>query len=186
MMASPTLPVPADRIRVSWFGAMPEWLDRPEHFRGLAWRRAAAYLVDLVVLVPVGFAVSVAFGTLTILSFGLLAHVWVAAVAAVPLAYHTLTIGGRHASTWGMRLFDVEVRSWTGERPEDFQALLTTLLFYASVAGTSGLVLLLGVLNRRRRLAHDLFSGMVAVRASELDNAELIPPGDARRMRGNA
>ncbi|MCC7046918.1 MAG: RDD family protein [Alphaproteobacteria bacterium] len=179
MMASSTLPVPANRIGASWFGAMPEWLDRPEHFRGLGWRRVAAYLTDLIVLVPLGFAVNVVFGTLTILSFGLLAHVWVAAVAAVPLVYHTLTIGGRHASTWGMRLFDVEMRSWTGERPEYFQALLTTLLFYASVAVTGGLILLLGILNRRRRLAHDLFSGMVAVRASALDDAELIPPGEA-------
>ena len=185
-MANPTLPVPADRIRTSWFGAMPEWLDRPEHFQGLGWRRVAAYLVDLMVLIPVGFAVKVAFSILAVLSFGLLFPLMVLAVSAVPLAYHTLTIGGPRASTWGMRLFDVEMRSWTGERPEYFQALLTTVFFYASIGLTGGLILLLGILNRRRRLVHDMCSGMVAVRASALDNAEVLPPGAATRMRPNA
>jgi uncharacterized RDD family membrane protein YckC len=185
-MANPTLPVPADRIRVNWFGAMPEWLDRPEHFRGLGWRRVAAYLVDLMVLVPIGIAVKIAFGILTMLSFGLLFPLMILAVSLVPLSYHTLTIGGPRASTWGMRLFDIEMRSWTGGRPEYFQALLTTVLFYASVALTGGLILLLGIVNRRRRLAHDLCSGMVAVRASALDNAEVIPPGATTRMRSHA
>jgi uncharacterized RDD family membrane protein YckC len=185
-MANPTFPVPADRIRVNWFGAMPEWLDRPGHFRGLARRRVAAYLVDLLVLLPIGFAVKIAFAILATLSFGLLAPLLFPALGAVPLAYHTLTIGGPRSSTWGMRLFDVEMRSWTGDRPDYFQALLAALLFYASLAFTGGLILLLGIFNRRRRLAHDLCAGMVAVRSSALNSAEAIPPGAGAGMRAHA
>jgi len=182
-MANPTLPVPADRIRVDWFGAMAQWLDRPEHFHGLARRRAAAYLVDLVILVPVCFAVSVAFAILGIVSFGLLTPLLVLALGAVPLAYHTLTIGGPRSSTWGMRMFDVEMRSWTGDRPDYLQALIMTGLFYVSMTLTSGLIVLFALFNKRRRLLHDMLSGMVAVRASALDNAEIIPPGAAAGMR---
>lgn len=181
-MANPTPLVPADRIRVGWFAAMAQWLDRPEHFQGLAWRRIAAYLVDVVVLVPIGLAVKVAFLLLSALSFGLLAPLLFAALGAVPIAYHTLTIGGPRAATWGMRLFDVEMRSWTGGRPDYLQALLGTLLFYASLAFTGGLILLLGIFNRRRRLAHDLCAGLVAVRSSALDRAAAIPPGAGVRM----
>lgn len=182
-MANPTLPVPADRMRTDWFGAMAEWLDRPEHFRSLGRRRAAAYLVDLVILVPVCFAVSVAFSILGILSFGLLSPLLVLAMGAVPLAYHTLTIGGPRSSTWGMRLFDVEMRSWTGGRPDYLQALIATALFYGSMTLSGGLIVLFGLINRRRRLVHDILTGMVAVRSSALGRAEIIPPGDGRGMR---
>jgi uncharacterized RDD family membrane protein YckC len=111
------------------------------------------------------WAVAFALSVLSVLSFGLLSPLW-AIMGVVPLAYHTLTIGGRHSSTWGMRLFDVEMRSWTGGRPDYLQAMLTTIVFYVSMTSTGGLILLLGLFNRRRRLLQDLLCGVIAVRAS--------------------
>ena len=102
---------------------------------------------------------------LSIVSFGLLSPLW-AILGVVPFAYHTLTIGGRHGATWGMRMLDVEMRSWHGGRPDYLQAALTTIVFYVSMGATSGLAVLLALLNRRRRLLHDLLCGVVAVRAS--------------------
>lgn len=175
-MARTILPVPADAYRPSWFGAMPAWLDRPEHFRSLARRRAAAYLVDLLVIVPITWAAAMVLTTLSIVSFGLLSPLWVL-LGAVPLAYHTLLIGGSRGATLGMRLFDVEMRSWSGARPDYLQAALTTIVFYVSSTMTGGLILLLGVLNRRRRLIHDLLCGVIAVRSTALrDDARDDPP----------
>ena len=162
-MAQPTLPIERDRAGPSWFGAMPAWLDRPEHFESLGRRRAFAYLVDLLFIAVVVWAVAFVLSVLSVISFGLLSPLW-AIMGAVPLAYHTLTIGGRHGATWGMRLFDVEMRSWTGGRPDYLQAMLTTIVFYVSMGMTGGLIVLLGLFNRRRRLLQDLLCGVIAVR----------------------
>ena len=52
----------------------------------------------------------------------------------IPLAYHTLLLSGRHSATFGMRCFDLELRSVTGERPSFLQALIQTALFYVTLA----------------------------------------------------
>ncbi len=170
-MAQPSLPIERDRAGTSWFGAMPAWLDRPEHFESLGRRRAFAYLVDLLFIAIVVWAVAFVLSVLSVLSFGLLSPLW-AIMGVVPLAYHTLTIGGRHGATWGMRLFDVEMRSWTGGRPDYLQAMLTTIVFYVSMTSTGGLILLLGLFNRRRRLLQDLLCGVIAVRTSAVADTQ--------------
>jgi uncharacterized RDD family membrane protein YckC len=179
-MANSTLPLRGGQARAGGSDAMPEWLDRPEHFQGLAWRRVVAYLVDGVVLSVIGLGVWLLFWFAIVVSFGLLAPLLgliYVAMPLIPLAYHTLTIGGPRSATVGMRLFDVEMRSWTGRRPEYLQALLATALFYASIGLTAGLILLVGLFNRRRRLLHDLLCGLVAVRASALASGmQVLPP----------
>ena len=183
-MANPTLPVRGDQARSGWFDAIPEWLDRPEHFQGLAWRRACAYLTDAVALTGIGLMVWLLFWFGIIVSFGLLAPLFgliYVAMPLLPLAYHTLLIGGPRSATLGMRLFDVEIRSWTGARPEYLQALLATVLFYVSVGLSVGIILLLGIFNRRRRLLHDLLCGVVAVRTSALDAGTQVLPPRGRR-----
>lgn len=63
-----------------------------------------------------------------------------------------------------MRLFDVELRSVTGERPGFFQALVQTALFYFTVGATCSLILLFALLNRHKRTLHDMLAGTVVVR----------------------
>jgi uncharacterized RDD family membrane protein YckC len=63
-----------------------------------------------------------------------------------------------------MSLFGLEVRSWTGQRPTVWQAVLMAVLFYATIGPTGGLVLLVALFNGRRRTLHDLLSGTVVVR----------------------
>ncbi|MGQ0676445.1 MAG: RDD family protein [Rhodospirillales bacterium] len=178
-MANPTLPVRGDQARSGWFDAIPEWLDRPGHFQGLAMRRVFAYLADAAMLFGIGLLVWLLLWFALVVSFGLLAPLLgliYVAMPLLPLAYHTLFIGGPHSATPGMRLFDVEIRSWTGARPEYLQALLMTVLFYVSVGLTAGLILLLGIFNRRRRLMHDMLCGVVAVRAGAINAAQVLPP----------
>jgi len=63
-----------------------------------------------------------------------------------------------------MRLFDLELRSVTGERPGFLQALVQTALFYITVGATCSLILLVALLNRHKRTLHDLLAGTVMVR----------------------
>lgn len=174
-MANSGFPMLAGRAPSGWFDAMPQWLDRPENFAGLALRRSLAFLIDAAILGILWVIAWIVFLIPVILSFGLLVPLF----GLIPLAYHTLLIGGRRAATFGMRLCDVKMMSWTGERPNYVQALVMTVLFYATVGPSVGLVLLIAVFNPRRRLLHDLLSGIVAVRASAMAQ-QALPPAERR------
>jgi uncharacterized RDD family membrane protein YckC len=177
------MPVPADRAQTGWFDAMAEWLDRPEHFDGLVWRRALAYIVDIIIIGLIGWAVWFVLATFALVTFGLAAPLF-ALMPAIPLAYHTLLIGGTRSATLGMRMFDVEMRAFTGERPDLGRAFLGTVLFYVTMMLTSGLIVLVGVFNKRSRLLHDVLVGLVAVRTSSLSDQQLLLPPSGRNSSG--
>ena len=144
--------------------AMPDPAAFPELYEGVLWRRVLAYLVDLVVIGLVMAGVAVVFALLTVLSLGLLAPVLWFLFGLVPLAYHTLLLAGRHSATFGMRIFDLELRATDGARPGFVQALVQTALFYITIGLTCSLILLVALFNRRRRTLHDFFAGTVMVR----------------------
>ena len=144
--------------------AMPDPAALREAYEGVLWRRALAYFVDLCIIgVLAGFC-WIAFAVLWLLSFGLLGPVLWFLFGLIPLAYHTLLLSGRWSATIGMRLFDVELRSVTGERPGFLQALIQTALFYLTVGATCSLILLLVLFNRHKRTLHDMLAGTVVVR----------------------
>ena len=148
----------------TWEGTPPEPYETPAYFRGVVLRRVIAYcLVDGPIVLLLCTLAAVLFAGITVVSLGILSPVW-AIYGFVPLAYHTLTIGGRHSGTLGMRLMNIEVRSWNGERPSLAQALALTLLFYLTTAATAFLVLLFVFFNRRRCTLHDLIAGTLVVR----------------------
>jgi uncharacterized RDD family membrane protein YckC len=147
---------------------MPEPSIHPELFEGVLWRRAFGYLIDLVCIGLIMAAVGVLFLLLTVLSLGLLAPGLWFLFAFIPLAYHTLLVSGPHAATFGMRAFDLELRSLSGERPMFLQALAHAVLFYLTVSATCGLILLFALFNRHKRTVHDVLTGMVMLRAYPL------------------
>lgn len=144
--------------------AMPEPAAFPELYEGVLWRRVFSYLLDLLLIGLIAAGVGLVFVVLTVLSLGLLAPVLWFLFGLVPLAYHTLLLSGRHSATFGMRLFDLELRSVTGERPGFLQALVQTALFYITIGMTCSLILLVALFNRRRRTLHDFLAGTVMVR----------------------
>lgn len=89
----------------------------PELFRGVLLRRVIAFIIDLIVLV-----VPVVLAVLFIAVFGLLtlglgwALFWVVSPASViwAIVYYGTSIGGPHSATLGMRLMDLELRTWYG------------------------------------------------------------------------
>jgi len=147
---------------------IPEPATHPELFDGVLGRRAVAYLIDVCVIGTIMIAAWIVFALLTVLSFGLLGPGLWFLFGLIPLAYYTLLVGGRHSATVGMRLLDLELRSWDGERPVFLQALAHAALFYITVGATGCLILLFALINKRRRTLHDVLSGTLIVRSSGL------------------
>lgn len=151
--------------RVNWTGDPPEPFAAPEYYQGVLIRRAFAYWVDLLCIGLLIALAWVVFSMLAIASLGLLSPLLLI-LGLIPVLYHTLTIGGPHSATPGMRLTGVEVRSWTGERPSYLQAFVQTILFYVTVYPTWSLVLVIALLDRRRRTLHDMLAGTLVIRIS--------------------
>ncbi len=151
----------------AWSHLPPDPLDAAGLYEGVALRRILAYGIDVCLLAVIGFVVWLLFGLISVLSFGLLTPLAVLAGMVLPLAYHSFFLG-RDAATPGMRLLDLELRSWTGKRPDYFQAFLQTALFYMTVVPTFWLVLLVALFNERRRTLHDLIAGTVVIRPGAL------------------
>ena len=155
--------VPSSLVASRAGNGLPDPALYPELFDSVLWRRAFAYLIDAVCIGAIIVAAWVAFLILTVLSLGLLwPAVWL--LGLIPLAYHTLLISGPHAATFGMRVFDLQLRSWNGKRPVFLQALAHAVLFYLTVGATCFLVLLFALFNRRKRTLHDVLTGMLMVR----------------------
>lgn len=148
----------------AYYAAPEEPFAEPEFFDGVLWRRTLAYVFDLVVIGVIAAIVSVVFLVLTVLSLGLLAPLLWPFLAVIPVLYSTLTIGGPHSATYGMRVFDLEVRSWTGEPPGYLQAAVKTILFYVTAGLTFLLMLLVALFNYRHRTVHDFLAGTVVIR----------------------
>jgi uncharacterized RDD family membrane protein YckC len=144
--------------------APEEAFSQPEYFDGVLSRRTFAYCFDLIVIAFVAAIVWVVFATLTVMSLGLLAPILWPVFALIPVLYSTLLIGGPRSATYGMRVFDLEVRAWNGEKPGYLQAAVKTVLFYLTAGITFFLMLLVALFNWRHRTVHDFLAGTVVVR----------------------
>jgi len=141
----------------------------PELFRGVLTRRMFACLIDLVVLsVPVILAcVFIAvFGVVTLgLGWALF---WLVSPASIiwALVYYGSSLGGPHSATLGMRVMDLELRTWYGAPGYFVLGAAHALVFWMSVSFLTPLVLLVGLFNGRRRLLHDIVLGTVVINSS--------------------
>lgn len=151
------------RDHAAWDQAPPDRVAEPDLYDGVLSRRVTAYVLDLVLIFGLWLALSLIFGVVGILTFGALTPLGLVVLALLPVAYHTVFIG-RGGATPGMRVFDLEVRSWTGTPPDYSQAFLTTVLFYASISVTVWLVLLVPLFTDRNRTLHDILAGTIVVR----------------------
>ena len=91
---------------------------QPELFRGVLTRRVFAFLIDLVVLsVPVilGYLFIAVFGLITLgLGWTLFWLAWPASIIWA-IVYYGASLGGPHSATVGMRVMDLELRTWSGQ-----------------------------------------------------------------------
>jgi uncharacterized RDD family membrane protein YckC len=148
--------------------AFDPWAE-PELFRGVLTRRVFAFLIDLLVLsVPVILAVIfiAVFGVIT-LGLGWVLF-WLVSPASViwALIYYGASLGGPHSATVGMRMMDLEMRTWYGAPSYFVLGAMHAVLFWISVSVLSPLILLAGLFNGRRRLLHDIVLGTVIINNS--------------------
>ena len=142
---------------------------QPELFRGVLTRRLFAFLIDVLVLsIPVILAcVFIAvFGVVTLgLGWALF---WLVSPASViwALIYYGASLGGPHSATLGMRVMDLELRTWYGAPGYFVLGAMHAVLFWISISVLSPLVLLVGLFNGRRRLLHDIVLGTVIINSS--------------------
>jgi uncharacterized RDD family membrane protein YckC len=139
----------------------------PELFEGVLARRVVAFFIDLIIL-----AIPVVFVTIFITLFGLitLGIGWYFLFPLLPpatviwaLAYYGLTFGSPHSATLGMRVMDLEMRTWYGARAYFVLGAIHALMFWITVSVLTPLILLVGFFNDRRRLLHDITLGTVVI-----------------------
>ena len=151
----------------------------PDLFRGVLVRRVFAFLIDLIVL-----SIQVIVACVFIAVFGLVtlglgwALFWLVSPASVvwAIVYYGSTIGGPHSATLGMRVMDLELRTWYGAPGYFVLGAAHAVLFYISISVLSPLILLLGLFNARRRLPHDFVLGTVVI-----NNSVRAPVGQPAR-----
>lgn len=151
----------------------------PELFRGVATRRAFAFLIDMIVIsVPVilGYVFIALFGVVTLgLGWALFWIAWPASVVWA-IVYYGASIGGPSSATVGMRLMDLELRTWYGAPGYFVLGATHAVLFWVTVSFLTPFVVLVGPFNGRRRLLHDFVLGTVVV-----NNSVRIPAPQAAR-----
>jgi uncharacterized RDD family membrane protein YckC len=141
----------------------------PDLFRGVLTRRVFAFIIDVLVLsVPVILAVVfiAVFGLVTLgLGWALF---WLVSPASIiwALVYYGATLGGPHSATIGMRVMDLELRTWYGAPGYFLLGAMHAVLFWISISVLSPFVLLVGLFNARRRLLHDFVLGTVIINNS--------------------
>jgi uncharacterized RDD family membrane protein YckC len=144
-------------------------LTQPELFRGVAIRRVFAFLIDLVVIsIPVilGYLFIAVFGLITLgLGWALFWLAWPASVVWAIL-YYGASIGGEHSATVGMRVMDLELRTWYGSPGYFVLGAMHAVLFWVSISFLTPLIVLVGLFNGRRRLLHDIILGTVVINSS--------------------
>ena len=128
---------------------------------GVILRRIFAYLIDVIILTAVSYALAT---LLVILTLGLALFIIGGLILVMAVSYHTFFIG-RNGATPGMSFLGLEVRDYySGRKPSYGQAFITTAAFYLSVVVTLWIVLLVPVFTKHNRTLHDILSGTILLR----------------------
>jgi len=138
----------------------------PELFDGVLARRCVAFLIDVVIItLPVLLAIIFIF-ILGLLTFGLgWALYWLLWPAAVVWAilYYGFTFGGAASATLGMRIMDLEMRTWYGGPAYFALGAAHAIVYWITVSFLTPFILLIAFFNERRRLLHDMLVGTVVI-----------------------
>jgi uncharacterized RDD family membrane protein YckC len=138
----------------------------PELFEGVLSRRVIAFIIDVVII-----AIPVLLASIFIFIFGLLtfflgwALYWLLPPATVIWAifYYGLTFGSPASATIGMRVMDIEMRTWYGSPAYFVLGAVHAIVYWITVSFLTPLILLVGFLNERGRLLHDILVGTIVI-----------------------
>ena len=160
------------RIGVS-FEVKPHAYDpaaNPELFEGVVARRIVAFLIDFLILsIPVVFVSMFIFvaGIVTFgLGFLLYGLLWPGMVIWA-IVYYGMTLGGAASATVGMRIMDIEMRTWYGSPTYFVLGAVHAVVFWITVSAITPLILIVCLFNERRRCLHDFLVGTVVINNAE-------------------
>lgn len=138
----------------------------PELFDGVLARRMIAFVIDVAIIsIPVLFAGIFIF-IFGLVTFGVgwgLYSLLVPAAVIWALLYYGLTFGSPASATIGMRVMDLEMRTWYGSPAYFVLGAVHAIIYWLSVSFLTPLILLVGFFNDRRRLLHDILIGTVVI-----------------------
>jgi len=139
---------------------------QPELFDGVLARRVVAFIVDFIII-----AIPVVLAAMFIFAFGIVtlglgwALYWLLPPAAViwAVVYFGFTLGSPASATIGMRIMDLEMRTWYGAPAYFVLGAVHAIAFWISVSALTPFILLVAFFNERRRLLHDILLGTVMI-----------------------
>jgi uncharacterized RDD family membrane protein YckC len=138
----------------------------PELFEGVVARRLVAFLIDFVILaIPVLFVSMFIFvvGVVTLgLGFFFYALLWPGMVIWA-VCYYGMTLGGPASATVGMRVMDIQMRTWYGAPTYFLLGAVHAVVFWITVSALTPFILLVCLVNERRRALHDMLVGTVVI-----------------------
>src|SRR6266516_1584765 len=129
----------------------------PELFEGVLARRVLAFFIDVFLI-----AIPVVFAGLFIFVFGLVTF---------GLGWALYWLLSPAAATIGMRVMDLEMRTWYGAPLYFLLGAVHAIVFWITVSALTPLILLVGLFNDRRRLLHDMLVGTVVINNEVRANA---------------
>ena len=142
----------------------------PELFEGVLARRLIAFVIDLIIIVmPIAVvALFMAAATIATLGFALLffALFWPLygpLIVIWALCYYGYTFGSPASATIGMRVMDLEMRTWYGAPSYFVLGAVHAVVFWLTTSFLTPLILLVGFFNDRKRLLHDMVVGTVVI-----------------------
>ena len=139
---------------------------QPELFEGVLSRRVVAFAIDfMIIAVPVVLAAMLIFA-FGIVTFGLgWALYWLLPPGTLiwAISYFGITLAARESATIGMRVMDLEMRTWYGAPAYFVLGAVHAIIFWLLVSTLSPLILLVCFFNQRRRLLHDIVLGAVVI-----------------------
>jgi uncharacterized RDD family membrane protein YckC len=138
----------------------------PELFEGVLARRCVAFLIDVVMI-----AIPVVLAAIFIFIFGIItlglgwALYWLLSPATVvwAIVYYGMTFGGPASATIGMRVMDIEMRTWYGAPAYFVLGAVHAVVYWLTVSFLTPFVLLVAFFNERRRLLHDVLVGTTVI-----------------------
>src|SRR5215470_2455128 len=141
-------------------------LTMPELFEGVLARRVVAFCIDVVLI-----ATPALFLALFILVFGIFTlglgwfffFLYWPGVVIWALVYYAMGFGSPASATIGMRVMDLEMRTWYGPPAYALLGAVHAVVFWITCSALTPLILLVAFFNSRRRLLHDMLVGTIVI-----------------------
>jgi uncharacterized RDD family membrane protein YckC len=142
----------------------------PELFEGVLARRCIAFLIDVAIIaipvILVGiFVVATTIATLGLAAFlyALLSPLLWPLIVVWAVCYYGFTFGSPASATIGMRVMELEMRTWYGAPAYFILGAVHAILFWLTVSYLTPFILLVAFFNHRRRLLHDMLVGTIVI-----------------------